>query len=530
MGLPKEPRQKMINMMYLVLTALLALNVSSQVLEAFKTVNTSINKSNDVITDKNNVTYQSFADKLKDPQTAAKAQMWSPRADKVKALSAQMFGEIEQLKKKLKEESGLKMVDGKESFREDNLDATTRLMDENGKGPELYSKLIKYKQDLIAVLDPSAPEFASNPTLQNQLKADIAAFNKSLPLNMTVDGTDHSGNKWANDAKGWTGSYFHMVPTIAGVTILSKLQNDIKNSESQVVDYCHQQIGQVKVVFDQFQAIAQASSNYVLPGNDIEITAGVGAFSAAAKPRITVGGQVLPLNPDGTAVFKTKATTSGDKVVDVKIEYVKPDGSIATVNKPVKYTVGTPSGASIFLEKMNVLYVGVDNPLTISGGSVDKSKVKVSFPGGEINGAGGDHYIAKPKTAGMSKIIVTADGKPFEFPMRVKFLPNPAGFVGSKKGGNLSAAEFKAIGGLIARLEDSEFEAPFKVISYKFAAVGGPIPLYTEASNEGNRWTGNAASLVSRTGPGTTIFFDQITVVGPDGRQREIPPMKFNLK
>ena len=86
------------------------------------------------------------------------------------------------------------------------------------------------------------------------------------------------------------------------------------------------------------------------------------------------------------------------------------------------------------------------------------------------------------------------DGKPFEFPIRVKNLPLPAGFIGSKKGGSISSAEFKAIGGLIARLEDSDFEAPFKVVSYKIGAEGGGISAYTEASNEGsNRWSGNAA-------------------------------------
>jgi hypothetical protein len=94
----------------------------------------------------------------------------------------------------------------------------------------------------------------------------------------------------------------------------------------------------------------------------------------------------------------------------------------------------------------------------------------------------------------------------------------------------MPAAELKAIGAVIARLEDSEFEAPYRVVSYKVSAVGGPISVYAEALNNGNRWTGQAATLIARTGPGSTVFFDEITVVGPDGRQRQISPMKFNLK
>jgi hypothetical protein len=123
----------------------------------------------------------------------------------------------------------------------------------------------------------------------------------------------------------------------------------------------------------------------------------------------------------------------------------------------------------------------------------------------------GDRYVAKPAgNPAMSKIVVTADGKNFEFPMRIKRLPPPTGFVGAKKSGNINAAEFKAIGAIIAKLEDSDFEAPFKVVSYKLSAVGGPIQLYTEASNDGNRWNGQAASLVGRSGPGNYYFYRSV--------------------
>jgi hypothetical protein len=114
--------------------------------------------------------------------------------------------------------------------------------------------------------------------------------------------------------------------------------------------------------------------------------------------------------------------------------------------------------------------------------------------------------------------------------MRLKYLPPPAGFIGAKKGGSISSAEIKAIGAVIAKLEESDFEAPFKVLSYRVGAVGGPIQLYQEFTNEGNRWTGQALSLITRTGPGTRVFFDAIQVVGPDGRKREIPGMQFSLK
>jgi gliding motility-associated protein GldM len=527
MALPKEPRQKMINMMYLVLTALLALNVSSEILNAFVTVNNSITKSNTVITDKNQMTYASFAEKSKDPQTAAQAALWAPKADAVKKLSGDIFNYIETLKQQLETEAGSHEKDGVKEMNADNLDAATRLMDNQGKGKELYERLAAYKAQVIGVLKPE--EFASNPAMQAQIKRDIESFQRTIPIDMNVP-KSKTGTSYTNDPAGWTQSYFHMTPAIAAFTILSKFQNDIKNTESQLIDYCHKNIGEVKLVYNKFQAIATANTAYAMPGDAIEVTAGVGAFSEAAKPRISINGQNMPLTPEGTAIFKQTASGTGEHTINVNIEFNKPDGSVEKVTKVVKYTVGIPSGASVFLEKMNVMYVGVDNPILISGGSVGSEKVRVSFADGSISKASGDRYIAKPSRVGMSKIVVNADGKNYEFPMRLKSLPNPTAFVGTKKSGALSAAEFKAIGAVIARYEDTDFEAPFRVVSYRLGAVGGPISQYADAVNEGNRWSGQAAGLVARTGPGSRVFIDNILVVGPDGKQREIPGLQFNLK
>jgi len=529
MALPKEPRQKMINMMYLVLTALLALNVSSEILNAFATVNNSIKKSNGVIEDKNEVTFKSFAEKLKAPETQQLASIWAPKANEAKKLSDDLYNYLDDLKGKLEKEAGTHESNGKKEINADNLDAAIRLMDKQGKGAELYAKLGDFKKQLIGVLNPNAPEFANNPGMKETLKRDAENFDKSLPIDLTVP-ESHAGNKYGQDANGWTQSYFHMTPAIAALTILSKFQNDVRNSEAQIVDYCHKKIGEVVVVYNKFQAIATANTTYAMPGDPVEITAGVGAFNDAAKPKITINGQSMPLTADGTALYKTSASGTGEHTINVNIDFNKPDGSVEHVTKVVKYTVGIPSGASIFLEKMNVLYVGVPNPLTISGGSVGSEKVHVSFPDGSLTKESGDHYIAKPSKPGMSKIVVSANGKNFEFPMRLKYLPPPTAYIGTKKGGNISAAEFKAIGAVIAKLEESDFEAPYKVLSYRVGAVGGPISLYSEATNTGNRWSGPAASLIQRAGPGTRVFFDNIQVVGPEGKQRDIPGIQFTLK
>ena len=511
----------MVNMMYLVLTALLALNVSSEILNAFKTVNTSITNANGVIDSKNAAVYTSFEEMMKDPKTAEKAKFWQPFAEEARKLSADMDAYLNKVKQQLKVESGLKMEKGVEHFKEDNLDASSRMFDKMGEGEKLYKKLQDYKAKLLGTLDPNK---FSDPVLKKSITEKRAELERTLPLDLKIPPSQTGSTK-----KDWSSAYFHMTPTIAALTILSKFQNDVKNSESQVVDYYLSQVGSVKVVFDAFEPLIGTNATYLMPGQELQITAGIGAFSKSATPTITIGGTTPPLT-NGTAVYKTTVNGAGEKTVHVSIKYTKPDGSSDVLNRDIKYTVGVPSGASVFLEKMNVMYIGVDNPITVSGGSVGSEKVKLSFNGGNYTRAGGDRYIFRPTRQGPAEIVVMADDKRYTFPMRVKRLPDPTAMVGPSKGGSISAATFKAQGGMIARLLDSDFDAPFQVVGYVLGANGGPFQTYQQAPNDGARWSGNAASIVQRAAPGASVFFDQIKVKGPDGQTREIPPIIFQLK
>ena len=341
MALPKEPRQKMINMMYLVLTALLALNVSTEILNAFRVVNNSINNANAVIDTKNTSSYGSFDELLKDPRTSEKAKVWQPFALRAKSLSSEMNSYINDLKQNLKKESGLrKNKDSVEVFNDDNLEASSRLFIEHEKGKELYDKLKEFKAKLLATVDPSK---FPDPVVKKSVAEKRAQLEKSFPLDLTIPksqtgSTDTSINSWSY-------GYFHMTPTIAAMTILSKFQNDVKSSESQVVDYFLSQVGSVKVVFDEFQPLIGTNSTYLMPGESLEVTAGIGAYSKAATPTINIGGSNIPLS-EGKAVYKTTVSGAGAKSINVSIRYTKPDGTTGTVEKSIPYTVGVPSGAS----------------------------------------------------------------------------------------------------------------------------------------------------------------------------------------
>lgn len=490
MALPKEPRQKMINIMYLVLTAILALNVSAEILEAFKTVDTSLKNSTASIQKSNELLYKSLEDKLADPQSAEKAKIWMPKAEQAKKLSEDMNNYIESLKMDLKKNAGLTTKDGKESFKEDNLDASTRLFENSGKGKELENRLNQYKQQMLAI-DPETigKEFANNFPVSTE----------------TTKGQE-------GKVKDFTTTYFHMTPTVAALTMLSKFQNNVKNAENQIVTYCHNQIGQVVVHMDQVGVLVGQTSNYVMPGQEITITAGVGAYSSAASPRISIGGSGVPVE-QGRGTYKITASGAGEHSVPVTVTFKDENGKEQTKTETVTYTVGVPGGAAVMLDKMNVFYIGVDNPVTISSGS-GWDKTTVSMSGGTISGSGSNRVV-RVSAPGTASITVNADGKTSKFDFRIKRIPDPVFKVGDGKV-RMPSVSFKGQQFCRAELENFDFDTKYSVTSATVYFSGANFPnVATTAINSNS--LAPIQSLMARCGPGSVVTFDNVKVTGPDG-------------
>ena len=296
MALPKEPRQKMINLMYLVLTALLALNVSAEILNAFKTVDSSLNQTNKTVNNSTETILKSFEDKLTDPTTAAKAREWFPKAQTAAAASKEMYEYLDALRNRILSEADFNPKEkGDSTFKEDNQDIATRIMVEQGEGKKLQAKLAEFKKKLLAI-DPIVAEQLGN----------------SLQVNTEMPQVQNKSNKT------WESGYFYMVPTVAALTMLRKFQNDVKTSENRVVALMHEQVGKVQVRFDTYNAIVGQNSTYLMPGQEIEITAGVGAFSKAALPKISINGQTVAIGEDGAAHAKFPAGGIGNRTVPVR--------------------------------------------------------------------------------------------------------------------------------------------------------------------------------------------------------------------
>ena len=513
MSLPKEPRQKMINMMYLVLTALLALNVSSEILNAFKTVDKSLMTATGVAEKKNSEIFKSFQKKIEDPTTREKAEIWLPKAQKAKALSDEVYNYIEALKAELKKEAGLKMVEGKEDFKEDDLDAATRMFvsappDGKGKGKELFDKMKNFKEQLLAI-DPEM----------------TAAIGANLPLSLPDAKTEKDKEEWAY-------TFFHMTPTVAGITILSKFQNDIKNSESQAVEFCHKEIGEVELVYDEFQPIAVANASYIMPGEEIIINAGVGAFNKEREPKVSVDGASATPTPEGSFEYKFRPTGSGSK--NVTISYVKPDGTTASVTKEIKYTVGVPSGLVVSTDKTRVFYQGLENPLSVTGGSGDE-KVNVSVDGAGISyrKAGPGQYIVTAAALGTATVNASDGKNTQKIIIPVKRVPNPLATVGGKSGGPIAANAFRVQRGVAAELKDFVFEGvKYDVVSFTLICTGRGFEEsgFGIAEVSGAYFNAEAKALLAKCQPGSTVVIDEIKVSGPGGTRLLDQNISFTLQ
>ncbi len=509
MALPKEPRQKMINLMYIVLTALLALNVSAEILNAFKTVDHSLTAASATIEQKNRNIFAAFNAAMSDASTKDRAAVWLPLANQAKARSENVINYIRGLKTRVLHAAEWNPEDS--TFKEDDLEAATRVMTDPGlAGDSLHIELGKLRSDLLDMIkDPAARK----------------TFEASLPIDTTIFKTNNKANQ-----KDWSASYFYMTPAVAAVTILSKFENDVKNSEAMIVDYFYQQVGAVKQVFNTYQPLVGQSSSYAMPGQEITLTAGIGAYNADAKPTVTIDGVTAPLNANGVAEYKFTAGGAGSYTKHVVISYFnQATGKQEQAAYDIPITVGSPTGASVSADAVKVFYVGLENPITVSGGNVGDEKVHVSMSNGTLTKTGAGKYIVRPGRAGTPAVVtVNADGKASSFEFKVKDVPDPIGKVGINKGGRMRVNDFKAQPGVRADLENFVFEGvKFNVTGYTIVLTGAGFPQLQFRDVKGASFS-SIQDLIEKCRPGSTVTIDNIAAAGPGGT-RILPPIVFNL-
>ncbi|MDF1698008.1 MAG: GldM family protein [Saprospiraceae bacterium] len=527
MSIPKEPRQLMINIMYLVLTALLALNVSAEIFNAFEMVDEGLISANKSLEDNNKQLPELIRTGAK---KKASLQTYADRIDAVTSASDEATAYIDELVEKLIDASGNNNggVDDddyvfvgdnmkKELRGKKNYDGTTRLMVDQGLGDELKTKMMEYREKFIAIADSN----------------DVAQLSAAIPINIDEESWKLSPNK----KKGWADFTFGHMPLGATMPIFSKFKNDIKSSEAAALSYLANKVGTTTdVVLDKFKVVSAPKKTYVIKGEkfetDVFLSASAGSDSNTGIT-ISVNGQSMRPDADGVAKFSQTATSVGIKKYNAAITVKNPTTEeVQTFRSEFEYEVGERSVA-ISASKMNVFYIGVDNPVEISAAGVASNQVQVSMTGGDgqiTRNSDGTYKVVVKKPTTDAKVNVSAPGMTASKTFRVKKIPNPVPKLSAKRGGVMSPGEFKAQQGVRPDLENFDFDTKCNIVGYRLVRVA-PRSDAEPNVNRGGKYNAASQALVAKAKPGDRYFFEDIKCKCPgDVGPRDLGNISFNIR
>jgi len=329
-------------------------------------------------------------------------------------------------------------------------------------------------------------------------------------------------------SKSWQEAYFgDGIPLGATLTTLAKIQTDTKNAENEVVKRILGRMDQALVTLDQFQGVAVAPTSYVIAGQPYSAEIFLTAYDSKSNPTITINGSSIPVS-EGKGKYTVNTSREGIFTYNGSIVVKGPDGS-KTYSLPTQtYQVARPS-AVVSPDKMNVLYIGLPNPMSVSAPGIPKENLRLSMTGGSISGSNG-HYIATVNSIGTATINVSGEltkGKTSVLGssiFRVKRIPDPKAQFAGKSGGNTSAANIRAQDRVFARLDNFEFDAKFNVTRFTLL-IAKPRQDAITLSATGSELTSAMKSFMNNVTPGTTVVFKDIIAVGPDGTQRGLDPI-----
>src|SRR5690606_14883712 len=301
-------------------------------------------QSNASIQSKNQELYDLFNENEKQPGREYRVKPYNDRAKIVRAQADEWVQYREEWQGKVITEAGGYTETG-EIKAESNIDASTKLLVENNGGDEIKEKLEQLRELMINSVD----------------EKDRDKTAASLPLRIAEP--ERSDN---NPQGKWSVGTFYNMPVMAAITLFSKMQNDVRNSEAQVVKQLFDESYSSTLKFDAIKAIALPQTSYALVGQKVEAQILLAAYNKTVDPDVTVqgGGGRISKVENGVAYWETNASGVGQQTVRGSVT-IDMDGNKQTENWEFQYMVGS-AGGSLQLDKMNVFYIGVDNPVTVS--------------------------------------------------------------------------------------------------------------------------------------------------------------------
>ncbi|MFN6379788.1 MAG: GldM family protein [Flavobacteriales bacterium] len=568
-GGKETPRQKMIGMMYLVLTALLAMNISKDVLNAFIQINKGLGKTNEILENKAAATIES----INQSKEGAKAVPFQQAAAQVNQWTDDMVKYIEEIKARSmacavkRNESGEGfeefIVDGKAIYPDyknaegdqlvktpDSQDQTSMLIGSDPANPrqdafsaaELRKKLSEYRDRLLNLTVTKADSSGKSWALPEDVKAAIAgAFD--FP-----DGEDHDGVK-----EVWEVNNFYHMPLVAVLANFSKIQTDVMNAKNNVVAALAAGINASDLKFTDVTVAVVPKQSYVLRGGEFEVEIYLAAFNKTSKTKVYMGGEASPTstpavfdvsgksaiesNSDGKCIFKanTGGMSLGEHSYRGQIAYMK-DGKeeyIPFIVPPV--FVGEPA-LVVSPVQMNVFYRGLDNPVEISVPGVPQSSVEASCTGCQTFAKGDKGtWNVKPgaDTKATISVSATINGEKKSIgtkEFRVKRIPDPVPVFGGKRptDSTISKGDATVAAGVRADMENFDFNVKVVVKSFKLTIASGSGTL-KEYPCTGNQASQGLREALSKAKVGEKIFIEEIMVDMPDGQTRKLAPISLKI-
>ena len=509
-----SPRQKMINLMYVLLMAMLALNVSSDVLNGFTLVDESLSKSSENAGRQNDALYDTFRETME--QNPEKVREWFERAGRVKEMSDTIYNLAERLKVRIAKKADGVDGDFKNLRNREDLEAATYVMlaPGSGEGQLLYDAITEYRNNMLAMVSDSVQKEIIETCLGTEVpRRDISLL------------------------KNWQEYHFENMPAIASITLLTKIQNDVRYVEGEVLHTLAKKIDMGDVRVNQIRALVIPTSKNVVRGSDFTAQIILAAVDSTQRPQIFIGDKEFKTE---NGEYTARCNATGDYTLNGYMLVNDGTGSQTRYDFSQSYTVVEPT-ATVSASLMNVLYAGFSNPVSISVPGVTANNISASIVQGSasIKSDGKGGYIVVPNKVGEElKIGVNArdeEGRSRsmgEYTFRVRQLPDPMPFIEYKdKDGNtqryrggtaFSKQSLMKADGIVAAIDDGLLNIGFKVLSFEtvfYDNVGNAIPL----KSQGTAFSQQQKDMFRNLGRGKRFYISHVRAMGPDNIERLLP-------
>ena len=492
-GGKQSPRQKMVNLMYLIFIAMLALNMSKEVLAAFGIMNEKLETSNEQTTASNNAFLESLGTKAS--EDAAKYNKLYKNAQQIKSMSQEYYDYLEGLKKGMME--GIE--DPKDYARMDMSDYLDQKLFQgenlSEEGKKFMSSLTGYRDQVAAIVPPA-------------LKQSVIDRFQTGDENGKVEKRDGTKQDWIN-------YHYEGYPLVASLAKLTALQSDVKTTEEAALKSMLAGELTEQVSLKNFATSLFASKSAYYAGEKYDgkiIISKTDNSSTPVRAELTLDGRKLSEGKDykleaGGVKMLISSGSAGDHEVAGTL-FFKQDGN--EIEVPVKNsfaTISKPNAALIAADKMNVVYRGVANPMSISIPGIPNNKVRASAPG--LRAVSGSKYVMNPGKGRSVTIVASGtlpDGQPIssKSQFRIKDIPRPEGTVSKQSGSIKLPRRNIEIGTVGAQLYDFDFDLNLAVSGFKFKVPGQPT-----ISVKGNKLDSRAKSALKRAKRGDIVqIFD----------------------